>query len=152
MASAKLVVKKKPAWLGGVILPTLIGIPLGYLLQNTAACWYALAGWQIMFAIAMVKEVAAQYGAGSIPQARRVAELYGLNWFGMAAVTLTAMNDLPGALAVKMLAFSMICTYGFSIAAGPTRLTNANKNEMWLVPTNSFIVGWAAATLFFVTI
>ena len=36
----------------------------------------------------------------------------------------------------------------FSICAGPTRLTDANDEEMKIIPINSFLVSWAATALF----
>ncbi|CAB9514939.1 expressed unknown protein [Seminavis robusta] len=145
-------VTKKPSWLTGVIVPTIAGIPVGFVLQNIMAslAWYVLAGWQAMFAVALVAERAPVYGTTSIPQARRLCELYGLSWLGMTLVTLLAMAELPNnnTLAIYMLAINLVCTYGFSIAAGPIRLVNANDNEMMLVPINSFVVAWASTGLY----
>jgi hypothetical protein len=145
-------VTKKPEWLTGVIVPTMAGIFLGIVLpSNTTWSWYALAGWQALFAVALVLDRAPMYGATSVPQSRRLCELYALSWFGMTAVTILAMTELATlsrSLATHVLAIDLTCTLAFSIGAGPTRLVNANDIEMKLVPINSFLVGWAAGTLY----
>jgi hypothetical protein len=144
-------VTRKPSWLGGILLPCLAGIPTAYLLEDTAgavAGWYVLSAWQIICGLAMIFERAPVYAATSIPQAGRLCELYGFNWLAMGFLTIVAARELPHSLATSVLAASLVCTFGFSIAAGPTRLVNANDKEMYLVPTNSFLVAWTAASLY----
>ena len=141
----------KPSWLSGVVLPCLIGVAFGSVAGGSAA-WHVLAGWQLLCGLAVVVERAPAYGATSNPQGRRLCELYGSQWVGMALLTWMAWRERDAGssplLAGGVLATNLAATFGFSVAAGPMRLVNANDNEMKLVPINSFLVAWAATVFF----
>ena len=144
-------VTKKPSWLSGIVLPCLVGLPFGSFVASRSAAWHSLAGWQALCGVAMIFERAPAYGKTSNPQGRRLCELYGVQWLGMALLTSLAWHERhtsPSLLTRGVLAANLVATFGFSIAAGPTRLVNANDKEMKLVPINSLLVAWAAASFF----
>lgn len=162
MAIVRKPVTRKPSWLTGIVVPCLVGVGFGtYAIPSTAYnlyLWYMMAGWQFMCGLAMIFERAPVYGATSIPQSQRLCELYGLSWLGIGVLTIVAAKELLSmeevqklssmtSLPVTVLVTTLVCTFGFSIAAGPTRLVNANDNEMKLVPLNSFLVALMMTTL-----
>jgi hypothetical protein len=162
----KTVITRKPSWLTGIVLPVLAGSVVGYTFLPSTSLWgwYLLSGWLFMCGFAVIFERAPVYGATSIPQSRRLCELYGVQWLVMGVLTILAAWELPQAqqaadnanagslsylssLPVVVLLANLVCTFAFSIAAGPTRLVNANDNEMVLIPTNSFLVAAMTASL-----
>jgi len=99
---------------------------------------YVFAVWQIAFGCALVLEQTKVYGTSSIKQARRVAELAGLSWmlFGILSVVATWDDTV---LAPFVIGAGAIMNGGFSVFAGPYRLTPASNKETWLVPFNTAI-------------
>lgn len=121
---------------------------MGTFLGTGTSC-LLLSAWQAVFGVAAIFKLAPQWKAtAALPQAGRALEVYGLQWLGMAFITQVASKELPSSkLAVHVMAANLLSCLGFSIAAGPKRLSEASDNDMKLVPTNSFMVALAAASL-----
>lgn len=118
---------------------------------STNLPFYTLAAWQVTCGFALIFEQSKVYGASSIKQAARVAELAGVAWllFGFLAVVASREGGgSPSSMTASCVLWSCVAfNVAFSVVAGPLRLTPANPNEKWLVPVNTALVAWTAAAL-----
>mmetsp|Transcript_23903 Transcript_23903/g.36151 ORF Transcript_23903/g.36151 Transcript_23903/m.36151 type:complete len:156 (+) Transcript_23903:134-601(+) len=107
---------------------------------------YIFASWQITFGLALIFQQAKVYGASSIKQAQRVAEMAGLSWvlFGILSVVAAWEDTL---LATSLILAGVTLNGTFSVLAGPYRLTPASEKETFIVPCNTVIVSWVASTM-----
>ena len=146
-------VTRKPTWATGVLLPALAGVPFGSFF-GISTSMYAFGGWQALCGVAVAAKHAPRYRATSAPQGQRLAQLLGATWVGTGLITVLAGKEVKGSnnnnnpTMGGILAAIVASMAAFSICAGPTRLTDANDEEMRIIPINSFLVSWAATSLF----
>jgi hypothetical protein len=132
----------KPSWLGGIIAPSLVGCGLSFVLPGAASVsYYVLAGWQGMMGTAMMLHMSPNHP-------RRLAELQGVSWLGLAYLTYAAAGDTDNPLSFSIVLASLVVNDFYAIAAGPLRLGDASDAEKTLVPATSLIVALAGSMLF----